>query len=266
MTSTVEPAASTVESSHAAYFRFRDELLGPSRNRVLTGAELCEAGRLIYGRPEGLSLYGIPAPDMEAKGLRLLGRTTIECSIDAYSAAVADALADLRSGPLPTQGGMIVDLFCGSGNFGFHLGQRLGLPVLASELDPDVYQATRHNLDRIGSAIDLRLTDYRMLLASLTPRGPHDTYVVEPPWGSAFTAAGLDLEATSPPVPAILDDIRRHRAGLPCLVAIKTNDQIAGDSLTTSFRDAIHLRTITPEPTLPYGANMDFHLYRLPGN
>ncbi|MFE9400050.1 hypothetical protein [Streptomyces flavidovirens] len=79
----------------------------------------------------------------------------------------------------------------------------------------------------------------------------------------AFTAAGLDLTRTSPPVPEILDDIHRSRDGLPCYIAIKTNDQIAYDSLNRSFTNATHLRTITPKPPLPYGANMDFHLYRL---
>ncbi|MFJ8695655.1 methyltransferase domain-containing protein [Streptomyces roseolilacinus] len=254
---------SATESSRAAYFAFREELLGASRTRVLDGKELCEAGRLIYGSPEGLSLYGVPAPEMEGLGLRFLGRTTIECSVDAYSAAVARAVAELQAAMPPAQSAMVVDLFCGSGNFGHHLGTHLGRPVFASELDPAVFAATRHNLDRIDSAIKLHEGDYRDLLGKLPPRSPQDTYVVEPPWGPAFTAAGLDLTCTSPPVPEILKDILRSRDGQPCLVIIKTNDQIAHDSLNTAFKDAVHLRTVTPEPTLPYGANMDFHIYRI---
>ncbi|MYW05760.1 hypothetical protein [Streptomyces sp. SID3343] len=248
---------------HEAYFRFRDDLLGPSRNRILTAAELCEAGRLIYGDPNGLSLYGIPAPEMEAKGIRLLGRTTIECCVDAHATAVAQAVAEVQAGLPPVEDAMIVDLFCGSGNFGHHLGERLGYPVYASELDPVVHAATRNNLDRIGSTIDLHLADYRDLIARLPPIGPHDTYAIEPPWGSAFTADGLDLTRTTPPVPEILADIRRARAGHPCLVAIKTNDKIAHDSLETSFHDATHVRTVPAHRTLPWGANMEVHVYRL---
>ncbi|MFI0743174.1 hypothetical protein ACH4PU_34630 [Streptomyces sp. NPDC021100] len=253
----------------AAYFAFRDRLLGPLRTTVLTGEQLCEAGRLIYGEPDGLSLYGIPAPDMAAKGITLLGRTTIECSVDAYVAPVADALAGLLAstvleGP-DTDAPLIVDLFCGSGNFGYHLGRRLALPVQAAELDPAVYATTRNNLERIGSAITLHPVDYRDLLGKLPAASTHDTYIVEPPWGPAFTASGLDLTLTSPPVPEILQDIRRTRDGLPCNVAIKTNDQIAHDSLARSFAGAEHLATVTPSPQLPYGANMDFHLYRLDG-
>ncbi|KRA82456.1 hypothetical protein ASE09_15315 [Streptomyces sp. Root66D1] len=255
------------QSHHAAYFAFRDQLLGPLRTTVLTSQQLREAGRLIYGRADGLSLYGIPATDMAAKGITLLGRTVIECSIDAYTAPVADALAVLQAAT-PPQGPdagnpLIADLFCGSGNFGYHLGRRLTRPVHASELDPAVFGTARNNLDRIGSAITLALTDYRDLLRELPARSTHDTYVVEPPWGPAFTADGLDLTRTSPPVPEILDDIRRSRGGLPCHVAIKTNDQIAHDSLARSFAGARHLATITPDPCLPHGANMDFHLYEL---
>ncbi|WP_116209553.1 hypothetical protein [Streptomyces olivoreticuli] len=254
----------TIPDSHAAYFAFRDRLLGELRTTVLTGEQLCEAGRLIYGRAEGLSLFGIPAPRMESAGIQLLGRTAIECCVDDYASAVADALADVHA-TIPDEGEepLIVDLFCGSGNFSHHLGIRLGTVVHAAELDPGVHDATRHNLERIEADTRLHLGDYGDLLGKLLPRGPRDTYFVEPPWGPAFTPAGLDLTRTAPPVPRILDDIRRSRNGRPCLVAIKTNDQIADNSLARSFVGARHLRSITPRPVLPHGANMDFHLYRL---
>jgi hypothetical protein len=238
--------------------------LGDLRTTVLSGEQLCEAGRLIYGSPGGLSLYGLPAPRMEGAGIRLLGRTTIECCVDAYAVAVADALAAHHT-TLPGDGEqpLLVDLFCGSGNFSLPFAQRLGTTVQAAELDPCVYEATRHNLATAGAATVVHQVDYRDLLGKLPSRSVRDTYFVEPPWGPAFTPEGLDLTRTSPPVPEILDDIRRSRTGHPCLVAIKTNDQIAHDSLNRSFAGARHLRSITPRPTLPFGANMDFHLYRL---
>ncbi|MGW2749075.1 hypothetical protein [Streptomyces sp. NPDC001450] len=254
----------TAESPHAAYFAFRDRLLGDLRTTVLAGEQLCEAGRLIYGRPEGLSLYGIPAPRMEAAGIRLLGRTAIECCVDDYAIAVAEALADLHSSrPHDAGAPLLVDLFCGSGNFSHHLGTRLGLTVHAAESDPDVHDAARHNLECVGADTRLHLGDYGDLLGKLPAQSDRDTYFVEPPWGPAFTPAGLDLTRTAPPVPRILDDIMRAREGRPCLVAIKTNDQIAHDSLARSFAGAEHLRSITPPPALPHGANMHFHLYRL---
>ncbi|MDI3405634.1 class I SAM-dependent RNA methyltransferase [Streptomyces cavernicola] len=240
-------------AAHRSALDLRDELLGPSRNRKLTGAQVCAAARLVFGRAEGLSLYGISAPDMEAEGLTILGRTLIECCTDDSCAAVADALAELQDALPPAADAMVADLFCGSGNFGFHIGVRLGRPVFAAELDPDVHRATRHNFDVIGAAVELRRGDYRDLLRELPPRGPRDIYLVEPPWGPAVTAEGLDLLRTSPPVPEILDGIIRSRAGLSCLIAVKTTDLIARDSLAVAFKDATHLRTIHSGTALPRG-------------
>lgn len=259
-------ASGAATDPHAGYFALRADLLGPSRTRTLAGHELMEVGRLVYGDADQMSLYGVPSSRMAERGLRLLGRTAIECSVDAYSAAVADRVAGCCPGaPAPEPGAFVADLFCGSGNMGFHLGRRLGLAVHASDLDPLVHDHTRHNLTALGIDIDLQLLDYRDMLGKLGAASPQDTYVVEPPWGPAFTPLGLDLAATSPPVPQILADIAASRAGTPCLVVIKTNDQIARDSLSRAFAAARHLATITPAPVLPYGANMDFHVYRLPG-
>lgn len=256
----------SAESDHTAYFALRDRLLGPLRDRVLTTEQLCEVGRLLCGRPEGLSLYGVPAPEMAARGLRILGRTAVECTKDPHPAAVADAVAAIEAtAPAADGGAMVVDLFCGSGNFGHQLGRRLGRPVHASELDPIVHETSRHNLDRVGSAVDLRLTDYRDLLGTLPPRGERDVYIVEPPWGPALTPDGLDLTRTSPPVPEIVEDIRGSRDRVPCLVVIETGDRVVHDSLASAFRNAVHLRTLVPEPALPHRPGSHFHLYRLDG-
>ncbi|MFF4590708.1 RsmD family RNA methyltransferase [Streptomyces sp. NPDC001388] len=256
----------TAESPHVAYFAYRDRLLGDLRTTTLSGEQLCEAGRLIYGRPEGLSLYGVPAPEMESAGIRLLGRTTIECCVDEYATAVADVIAAYHATLSGDHKPLLMDLFCGSGNFSHPLATRLGTTAYAAELDPEVHAATAHNLKQVGAPTELFLGDYRDLLGKHPARGHRDTFFVEPPWGPAFTPEGLDLTRTSPPVPEILDDISRARDGIPCLVVIKTNDQIAHDSLARSFHQARHLRSITPAPALPYGANMDFHLYRLSPN
>ncbi|MFD1831303.1 hypothetical protein ACFSJS_16780 [Streptomyces desertarenae] len=252
------------EPGPAAFFALRDRLLGPLRNRFLTTDQLCEAGRLLCGRPEGLSLYGIPAPEMEARGLRILGRTAVECTKDPHPEAVAAAIAEIEAtAPGAGDGAMVVDLFCGSGNFGHHLGRRLGRPVYASELDPVVHAAGRHNLARVGSAVDLRLADYRDLLGALPARSEHDVYVVEPAWGPALTPDGLDLARTSPPVPEIIGNIRRSRGRVPCLVVIETSDRVLHGSLESSFRGAVHLRTVVPDPFPPHRTGSRFHLYRL---
>ncbi|MFP8945284.1 class I SAM-dependent methyltransferase [Streptomyces fenghuangensis] len=255
----------TSESSdHAAYFALRNRLLGPLRNQVLTTDQLCEAGRLMCGRPEKLSLYGVPAPEMEARGLRILGRTAIECTKDPHPVAVAGAIAEIEADAPEADGeAMVVDLFCGSGNFGHHLGRRLGRPVYASELDPAVHEVSRRNLDRVGSTVDLRLADYRDLLGMLPARSERDIYLVEPAWGPALTPDGLDLARTSPPVPEIIGNIHRSRDRVPCMVVIETSDRVLHGSLETSLRDAVHLRTLSPKPFPPHRTGSRFHLYHL---
>ncbi|GAB7184281.1 hypothetical protein ATKI12_4112 [Kitasatospora sp. Ki12] len=156
----------------AAYFDLRARLLGPLRNRPLTSGQLCEVGRIVCGHPDGLSLYGIPAPRMAAHGIRLLGRTALECVKDPHPALVAAALTDVLAG-LPVSGArpVIADLFCGSGNLGHQLGRllgpRFGHRVLATELDPLVHAATRHNLTLVDSPVRLHHAGYRDLLHTL---------------------------------------------------------------------------------------------------
>ncbi|MBC3840649.1 hypothetical protein GXW82_11410 [Streptacidiphilus sp. 4-A2] len=247
------------------YFALRERLLGPLRDQPLTTDQLYEAGRIICGHPESLSLYGVPAAELTARGLRVLGRTALECTKDPHPAAIAELIAEIQH-PLG-QRPMVVDLFCGSGNIGHHLGRRLGHPVYAAERDPLVYATTRHNLDRLDSSVALHHADYREMLTALPAlpaRSEGDIYVVDPPWGAAaFTPDGLDLTRTAPPLPEILDDVRRSRDHLPCLVVIKTNDRIVNSSLDNSLGGAVHLHTFTPEPMLPPGLNAEFHIYRL---
>ena len=232
---------------HEALVRLRNEMTGASGNRVLDGAELRELGRLLYGSPELLSLYGIAATEMADSGLRVLLRTAMDCVVDGHSLAVAHAVAQLASPPL------VADLFGGSGNFGHHLGRRLDAAVFAAEPDPDVHRAGRHNLGVVGSAVELRECDHRELLADLPPRSEDDVYVVDPPMG----------EDAAPLVSEVLADILRSRAGAPCLVVIKSPAQVAGDSLTAGASDP--LRAVTPEPVLLSGARVQYHLHRLGG-
>ncbi|WP_224392807.1 class I SAM-dependent methyltransferase [Pseudonocardia sp. ICBG1293] len=202
---------------------------------------------------------------MTERGLRIFGRTAIECSVDSYAVSLADELAarySKRFGAAATPG-FVADLFCGSGNIAYHIGRHLAVPTHAVELDPLIHRATQHNFSLVEVDIDLVHGDYQELLRTLAPRSPHDIYIIEPPWGPAYTEQGLDLTATSPPVPDILANIRRSRMGEPFLAVIKTNDQIANNSLRTCFYDAQHLASIIPAPVGPIGVNMNFYLYRV---
>jgi hypothetical protein len=258
------PASAAPRSAAASYFALRERLLGPLRTAVLTPAQLDEASRILHGGPAaGLSLYGVPAADMTPRGVRLLGRTAVECVPDASAAAAAEAAAELCP---PDKGAVVADLFCGSGNFGLHLGRRLQRPVFASERDPDVYAATYANLRATGdTTVRLHQLDYRDLLARLPSLSVHDLYTVEPPWGHALGPDGLDLTRTAPPVAEIVADISRSRAGRAFFLVLKTNPVLTHGSLARALPAALPLRTLATGPRLPEGAAMLFHFYRAPG-
>ncbi|GFF77489.1 hypothetical protein IFM61392_08464 [Aspergillus lentulus] len=257
------------------YFAFRDLMLGLYRDQLATAKQLCMAGELIYGDESWFSLYGLTASELAAHDFNILGRTVVEASIDAHVDALAMQFQNLMGMPAePELGpgnkgqGAIFDLFCGSGNISYHVGCRLGCPVFASEMDPSVYKATLHNLSLLRKTskstvpvnFQLFLTDYRKLLANI-PTDPHptDIYIIEPPWGPAFTDAGLDLTQTSPSVKDIVANIRWSRRGVPCYIALKTTDHIVGDSLRLSMTGSTPVASVTCLPKGPCG--IEFHVY-----
>jgi predicted RNA methylase len=251
-------------SQQAAYFALRERLLGPQRHAVLTTDELCEVGRVMHGDPEGMSLYGIPAPRMAAHGLRVLGRTAVECTSDPQPARIAAAVAALPAyAPDSKTAPIVADLFCGSGNVGHQVSLILQRPGYGSELDPIVHAATRHNLAAIESPFTLLAGDYRDLLQAAPALHPDDLFIVEPPWGDAFTTAGLDLALTRPPVPEILSAILHARQSVCCVVVIETSVRIVGDSLAATVRDATHLCTLAPELATSGPAVSHYHFYRI---
>jgi hypothetical protein len=242
------------------------DFLGAGRNRALTEAELIAVGRILYGSSKHLAMYGVPALLMETAGLRILARTAVEGMVDVYCKAVVDLV---RRSVVAATGAlgqlMVVDLFCGSGNIGFHLERELNAEVYASELDPYVYTTTRRNLGQVNCGIALRNVNYRELLNDVTPRGSRDIYVVDPPWNEGISERGLDFDTTSPPLPEILAAIRNSRSGRPCIVIIKACPKLAKDSLARAVGNAEQLSCITSVPTLPStAASPHFYVYTLP--
>ncbi|MEV8312406.1 class I SAM-dependent methyltransferase [Streptomyces flavidovirens] len=211
-----------------------------------------------------MSLYGIPAPAMESAGVRVHGRTAVECCVDRHAMTVGRAVYGLQLPPQPLPP-LVLDLFCGSGNLGYWISRCLGVPAYAAELDTDVHDATRHNLRLVGADVRLRRADYRELLGSLSPRGPWDVCVLDPPPPEDPAGRAVDAEAPGPSLAQVLDDIRSARADRPCVVVVRTTDAMADDSPQERFASARHLCAVAPEPASPPGFNTAFHLYAVPG-
>ena len=57
-------------------------LLGAKRNAVLELVEVQAYGRDSYRNPDYVCIYGLRPAEWYAKGIRLLGRTAVECTRD----------------------------------------------------------------------------------------------------------------------------------------------------------------------------------------
>lgn len=101
------------------------------------------------------------------------------------------------------------------------------------ELDSQVCQLTRQNLSILRLPIEVLLADYAHALERL--RVSPDAVVIAfiaPPWGEAFSPDhGLDLRATAPPVPEIVDTFAT-RFKNPMLLAVQLVQNTVPESLT----------------------------------
>src|SRR4051794_17477668 len=82
----------------------RDHVLfGPLRESVLDLAQVRRYGATMFGDPDAISLYGMTPETWYDRGIRLLGRTAVECTRDSLSALIAADIADVAgAAPVPT--------------------------------------------------------------------------------------------------------------------------------------------------------------------
>ncbi|KAI5458750.1 hypothetical protein BGZ63DRAFT_391998 [Mariannaea sp. PMI_226] len=252
---------------------FREKMHAADQSIPATIEQLRMAARLIHGQEALFRLYGLGIEELVARNFSISPRTMMECMIDIHVECLLRCVADIVSTEalgVNSSHPAVYDLFCGSGNISYHLGRHLNWPVFASDLDPHVHNATRHNLELLGATVNsgagfsftLRLADYRSLLAARPLKHhPSDLYIIEPPWGSGIMRDGLDLTRTRPPVQDIMTEIGHQRAGVPCYVALKALRSIVHNSLEVAMAGATPIQVIQCSPVYIHG--VDFHIYRL---
>src|SRR5215813_10815586 len=87
-------------------------MLGDKRNELLALWEVQQYGRDSFGDPDYVSIYGLKPHEWDARGVRILGRTAVECTRDPLAVLIGRdvaAAAKSASGSSPT----VVDLFAG---------------------------------------------------------------------------------------------------------------------------------------------------------
>jgi hypothetical protein len=182
-------------------------LNGPKRDTVLDLAEVQRYGVDSYGDADYVSIYGMRPADWHAIGVRLLGRTAVECTRDRLADAIARDIAAIARTGSRAAGTFVIDPFVGSGNTLYWILRHVpGARGLGFELDTTVFRLTIGNFAVLASPLEIQNSDYRIGLMNATLQT--DRFLITfiaPPWGDALSTSGLDLLHTTPPIAEIVE-------------------------------------------------------------
>jgi hypothetical protein len=210
-------------------------LHGAKRDEVLSLAEVQQYGRDSFADPDYIRIYGMPPAEWYARGIRLLGRTAVECTRDSLADLIGSDIARVAAKLHPAQPGFtVIDPFAGSCNTLFWILRDVrNSEGIACEFDPQVYDLTRRNIANLDCKIELLQGDYRTLLKNRPLPPGHGLIVfVAPPWGTALDeVAGLDLRRTTPPITDIVDGISRAYPDRKILFATQVYEKVDPASL-----------------------------------
>jgi 16S rRNA G966 N2-methylase RsmD len=199
---------------------------------VLDLPEIHRFGMDSYGDPNYVSIYGLRPERWHSRGIRLLGRTAVECTRDDLASAIGREVAAVaRDSANP----LVLDPFAGSGNTLYWLLHHLpGSQGLGFELDTRVFELTRKNLSILGLPIEILNVDYVAGLSRIhTAPGSLLVVFIAPPWGEALDRIkGLDLRRTEPPVSEIVGHLLAEFAHCRLLCAIQVCEVVERESLS----------------------------------
>ena len=198
---------------------------GAKRDAVLELREVQRYGSDSYGDVDYVSIYGMPPAEWYAKGVRISGRTAVECTRDGLADLIGRDVAAITAARRTMAGTFVVDPFAGSGNTLYWLWRHLpGARAVGFEVDAGVFRLTQQNVAALALPIEVRNVDYVSGLRELSiPRGDELIAFIAPPWGDALsTTSGLDLRRTRPPVGEIVDILLQQfpQSRLLCVIQV----------------------------------------------
>jgi hypothetical protein len=207
---------------------------GCKRNEVLRLAEIEQYGLDSFADANYVSIYGMAPRTWYNHGIRLLGRTAVECTRDALGDRIGIDVA-LVAATMPIRQFVAIDPFAGSCNTLFWILRHLpNSGGIAFESDPLLFALTRRNLAALGLTIELLYGDYAKLIAQ--HRIPEDRGVIvfiAPPWGAALDEwEGLDLRLTAPPISEVIDQVVRQFPKHKMLFATQVYEKLSAQSLS----------------------------------
>jgi hypothetical protein len=209
-------------------------LLGPKRNEVLDLWEVQRYGNESFGNVDYVSIFGMRPFNWYARGVRLLGRTVVECTPDELGDAIGADVAGIFVKQSCIAGALVVDPFVGSANTLYWLLRHLpGSRGLGFESDAGVFRLTHRNIEVLKLAIDVVNTDYVSGLSDVAV-GPDELLIlfIAPPWGNALKKnSGLDLRRTIPPITEIVDYVLHRFSPNRLICAIQVFELVVPVSL-----------------------------------
>jgi hypothetical protein len=211
----------------------RGLLLGPKRDELLELWEVERYGRDSFGDADYVCVYGLRPQSWYRRGVRLLGRTVVECTRDRLAARISRDVAAVAV-EAATGATVVVDPFAGSGNTLLWLARRLkARAAVGFELDESVAGTTQRSVALLDLPIEVRHEPYE--------RGIRDVQVEEdelvvvfvaPPWGDALDEYGeLDLRRTTPPVAEVVGRVAATFGTRRLLLAVQLYERVEPGSL-----------------------------------
>lgn len=208
-------------------------LHGSKRNEVLKLAEIEQYGVDSFADPDYVSIYGMRPREWYRHGVRLLGRTAVECTRDALGDRIARDVASVAT-RMPSNQLVVIDPFAGSCNTLFWILRHLpNSEGIAFESDLQVFEITHCNLAVLGQRIELVHGDYVRLLEEHRVQDDRGIVTfVAPPWGPALDEVrGLDLSRTTPPIIEVIDQVACRFPKHKMLFATQVYERISAPSL-----------------------------------
>jgi hypothetical protein len=208
-------------------------LHGSKRNEVLSLGQIEQYGLDSFADPDYISIYGMSPREWYACGIRLLGRTAVECSRDALADRIGRDVASVAA-CMPSNRFVVIDPFAGSCNTLFwilrHLPDSEGIGF---ESDANVFELTHRNLAALGQRIEVVHGDYERRLEGYSfPEDRGIVTFVAPPWGTALDEEqGLDLNRTTPPISEVVEQVVRRFSEHKILFAIQVYEKVSASSL-----------------------------------
>jgi hypothetical protein len=207
-------------------------LHGSKRNEVLSLPEIEQYGLDSFGNADYVSIYGMKPREWYRCGIRLLGRTAVECTRDALADLIGRDVASVASN-MPSNQFVVLHPFAGSCNTLFWILRHLpNSEGIAFESDPQVFELTHRNLTTVAQRLELLKGEYVAHLAEYhVPEDRGIIAFVAPPWGIALDEQrGLDLCRTTPPISEIIEELERRFSKRKMLFAIQVYEKVSAPS------------------------------------